>query len=266
MTFKNPKNNKIFPDKVIEWNILLDIDIKSTLNDYLSAEIKNIRFGHQNKLSYSQFFEGLMKASSKGASCAKEKSKGWYYFSKGIIQPLVDKRSEVLHSIRHNVYSNEGAISLEKEVRRNLREGIDSVKNRWSRHLADITHQIPQNLKHFWQAITTLKEGILGLHKSSDIMRFANEDGTFTTSDEEVEILSKFFHDVYNRNVSIDWSVLEEIKKKPTLKQLNDPLTRMEFNQAIKKKILHKAPGLNGVTPNAIKALDDENINVLIQI
>ena len=49
-------------------------------------------------------------------------------------------------------------------------------------------------------------------------MRFANKDGTFTTSDEEVEILSKCFHDVYNRNVSIDWYVLEEIKKKPTLK------------------------------------------------
>ena len=56
------------------------------------------------------------------------------------------------------------------------------------------------------------------------------------------------------------------IKEKPTLKQLNDPLTRMEFNQAIKKIILHKAPGLNGVSPNAIKALDDENRNVLFEI
>ena len=51
-----------------------------------------------------------------------------------------------------------------------------------------------QNPKDSWQAITTLKEGILGHHKSPDIMRFANEDGTFSTSDEEVvNLLSKYF-------------------------------------------------------------------------
>ena len=126
---------------------------------------------------------------------------------------------------------------------------------------------MPQNPKDSWQAITTLKGGILGHHISPDIMRFANEDGTFSTSDEEVvKLLSKYFHDVYNRNVSIHWSVLEELKNKPTLKQLNDPLTRLDFNRAIKKIIIHKAPGLNGVSPNAIKALYDENRNVLFGI
>ena len=40
----------------------------------------------------------------------------------------------------------------------------------------------------------------------------------------------------------------------------------MEFNRAIKKIILHKTLGLNGVSPNVIKALDDENRNVLFGI
>ena len=52
LKFKNPKNNKISPDEVIDWNLLLDKDIKSTVNDYLSAEIKKIRFGQEDKLSY----------------------------------------------------------------------------------------------------------------------------------------------------------------------------------------------------------------------
>ena len=91
-----------------------------------------------------------MKALSKVASCVKEKSKGWYNISKSIVQPLVDKRSEILHSIRQNVYSNEDAIILAKEVRRNLREGIELAKNRWSRHLADRIHQMPQNPKDSW--------------------------------------------------------------------------------------------------------------------
>ena len=104
-----------------------------------------------------------------------------------------------------------------------------------------------------------MKVGILVHHKSPHIVRFSNKDGTFTTSDEEiVNVLSKTFHDVNNRNVSIDWSVLKEIKKTPVLYQINNPLTRNEFNQVIKKN-LHIAPGF-------IKLLNGENRNVLFQI
>ena len=50
------------------------------------------------------------------------------------------------------------------------------------------------------------------------------------------------------------------------LNQLNDTMTGNELNQAIKNKILHKIPGLNGVSSNAIKALDNGNRNLLFQI
>ena len=56
------------------------------------------------------------------------------------------------------------------------------------------------------------------------------------------------------------------IKKKPVLNHLNDPLSLIEFNKAITKIILHKAPSLNGLSPNAIKALNDENRLILFQI
>ena len=46
------------------------------------------------------------------------------------------------------------------------------------------------------------------------------------------------------------------------LSQLNNQLTKIEFNQAINNLILHKATSLIGVSPNAIKALDGENRNV----
>ena len=32
-----------------------------------------------------------------------------------------------------------------------------------------------------------------------------------------------------------------------------------EFKEAIKKLVLHKDPGINGVSPNAIKALNHDN-------
>ena len=46
------------------------------------------------------------------------------------------------------------------------------------------------------------------------------------------------------------------------LSQLNNQLTKIEFNQAINNLILHKATSLIEVSPNAVKALDGENRNV----
>ena len=39
-----------------------------------------------------------------------------------------------------------------------------------------------------------------------------------------------------------------------------------EFKEAIKKLVLHKAPGLNGVSPNAIKELNHKNKMILFEI
>ena len=66
LKFKNPTNDKVFPDEVIVLNLLLDEDVI------------------------------LIKASNKVVLCAKAKSKRWY---KNIIPPLVDKMSEISHSI-----------------------------------------------------------------------------------------------------------------------------------------------------------------------
>ena len=47
---------------------------------------------------------------------------------------------------------------------------------------------------------------------------------------------------------------------------MNKPLSFPEFYIAIKKLSLHKAPGKNGVSPNAIKALNDKNLSYLFDI
>ena len=73
-----------------------------------------------------------------------------------------------------------------------MSEGIQLAKNCWSCHLADRIHQIAQNPKDSWQTITTLKKGIQGHHKSSDIMSFSKRDGTFTETDiEYFKVLSE---------------------------------------------------------------------------
>ena len=98
-------------------------------------------------------------------------------------------------------------------------------------------------------------------------MRFTKEDGSLTRTDEKfVEILAKHFHKVYNSNVEIEWSVLDDLKQKPIRADMNLPLSLYEFEQAIRKMILHKAPGSNGVSSNSIKALNEENRIFLFKI
>ena len=98
-------------------------------------------------------------------------------------------------------------------------------------------------------------------------MRFIKEDDNFTGTDEEVvEILATHFHKVYNSNIEIEWSVLDDLKQKPIRADMNLPLSLYEFEQAIRKLILHKSPGSNGVSSNSIKALNEENRIFLFKI
>ena len=121
--------------------------------------------------------------------------------------------------------------------------------------------------KDAWKSVFTLKGWLQGHHKTPTIFRLKKKDDSFTETDPEVvELLSKFFHSVYNRKINIDWEVLNEIKDKHKLKYLDVPMSFYEFKEAIKKLVLHKAPGLNGVSPNAIKSLNHENKMILFEI
>ena len=56
----------------------------------------------------------------------------------------------------------------------------------------------------------------------------------------------------------MDFSVLEIIKQQKIMWHLDDPLTWDEFNRAINGLKNIKATGLNGVTPEAFKAMDKD--------
>ena len=132
---------------------LKELEDAKSANKKLSNELKSITFGQENKMTYFQFSKAIIKAAKKTALSPEEKSKGWYIYSKDIIQPLVDKRSEVLNSIRQNVFSDEDAISFAREARKNVMEETDLAKKRWSSHLTDRIHQMAKKSRDSWQAI-----------------------------------------------------------------------------------------------------------------
>ena len=157
-----------------------------------------------------------MSSAKEVASKKKEDSSGWYDFSKNLIDPLMVRRAKILDLVRQGKYSTTQAKIMCKDSKKDLKDVISLAKANWTSHLAERIHEMARNPKDSWKAINTLKEWIQGHHKTPDIMRFAKEDSSFTGTDEEVvDILAHHFHKVYNGNVEIECSVLDDLEQKP---------------------------------------------------
>jgi hypothetical protein len=74
---------------------------------------------------------------------------------------------------------------------------------------------------------------------------------------ENMSIFSMHFHEVLNNNKTVADSVLDLIEQKPCLAAINLPITFREVKHAINKQMKGKAAGLNGIPPEALKAMDD---------
>ena len=88
-------------------------------------------------MNYSNVSEAVMSAAKKSASYNIKDYSGWCILSKDIIKPLLDKRSKVLNLICQNNFPKEQAINMEKEVKLNLREGIELAKSKWTENLGN---------------------------------------------------------------------------------------------------------------------------------
>ena len=67
-----------------------------------------------------------------------------------------------------------------------------------------------------WKSVNALKDWIYGHHKTPIIMKFQTSDNSFTaTGLDNIVILTNHFTRVFNSNVNIDWSVLEDLRDKP---------------------------------------------------
>ncbi len=72
-----------------------------------------------------------------------------------------------------------------------------------------------------------------------------------------MSVFSLHLHKVLNNHRSVDNSVLDFIEQKPCLTTIDAPITFREVKHAINKLKKGKAPSLNGIPPEALKAMDD---------
>ena len=116
--------------------------------------------------------------------------------------------------------------------------------------------------KEAWESVWVLSGGDTIHNASPIVIRMRLPNGELATTDaENASIFGPHFHRVFNNNRPIDWPLLDNIKQREVMDELDQPISWDEIKKSTTKLENDKAPGLNGVPHNAFKALDDANLS-----
>ena len=121
------------------------------------------------------------------------------------------------------------------------------------------------NPKATYESVKILTGGTTSHHAKPTIMRMRLPTGKLATTDKEnAEVLGPHFEKVFNNHRPIEWNVIDKIKQRQTMYELNEPISWAELKTAIAKLANDKAPGFNKVPPNAFKSLSNANLAHLL--
>jgi hypothetical protein len=87
-------------------------------------------------------------------------------------------------------------------------------------------------------------------------MRLGNGE-LLLNAKESMSVFGAHFNKVLNNHRPVDYSILDRLKQKPCLTLINNPITFSKIQRAINKLNKGKSPGLNGILPEALKAMDN---------
>ena len=140
------KFNSIYVERpVIDWKRIQDCE---NIN-----QLFNINLQHMLKenMSYKLFNKAILSSSQQSAITNKQSNKRWFHHIKSNITPELAARNAILFSIRDDQHppSQENILNL-NTLQQELDKIIEIVKARWSRHLAETTHNMLFNPKGAW--------------------------------------------------------------------------------------------------------------------
>ena len=81
------------------------------------------------------------------------------------------------------------------------------------------------------------------------------------TDVENASVFGPHFRRVFNNRRPIYWSVLDYLNQREVMDEIDQPISWDEINKSTTNLANDKSPGLNGVPPNSLKALNDANLS-----
>ena len=259
-----PKRKNCKKREFINWTKLTKISSRASYNEKIVGLTSDYSNNHSTSPSYDDFNQMILQAADATLKEEKTTNVGWFAHSAHILSPLFTRRNKLLKISRKD---NTNCPILREQcidARKTCNDAIDVAKGRWAAYLGQKIHEMKFTPKIAWQSIKLLQKGFSGHHHNKIQMNFLLPNGQLSSSDaEHLQILQPHFHKVYNRNAKVNIDIVKKTPNRPTLASLDLPLTFSEFEDALKKLTWHKAPGINHISPNALKALNDSNRRIL---
>jgi len=139
---------------------------------------------------------------------------------------------------------------------------IDSRKH-WYRQIQQSLHWMTSKPRCFWQWARQRGNWKSGSH-SSGILPIYHEDGHLLTAAPDIaERWNRHFQQLlmditgHSRNDEY-WQPMDQEPRNPSLDELNNSITREEVWEALRKAKNHKAPGMDGIPMDFLKAALEE--------
>jgi hypothetical protein len=109
-----------------------------------------------------------------------------------------------------------------------------------------------------WENIGILTGVETAHHKTNLNMSMRLESGELAyNAKESMSVLGMHFTKMLNNHRPVDYSLFDLLEQKPCLTSIDTPITFGKVKQAINKLKKGKLPGLNGIPPEALKAMNN---------
>jgi hypothetical protein len=221
-------------------------------------------------MEYADFFKKVKRAGEQTATKLISPPLDWFEMSKEKPQPRIN----IVNSIRKQIREckDEQTITcLKKELKlanKICNIVIAEAKEHYMSKLAEkIARLARTNSKAAWKALQECELGNKINHKKKKLMSLRLPNGEKAKSDKEnMSVFHPHCIRIFNNHRIVSSEALDFVMRRETYQKLDNPITWEEFNSAVTGMKNNKSPGANGVSAEAFKAMDTENLQEVYNI
>ena len=203
-------------------------------------------------------------AAEAAATKPKYLHKIWFQFGGQELSSIIKHRDNVMSKLRETCSRvTNGMDETLKEANKRVKDAVKKAKANYKSHIANKATEKLLNFdpKNAWVAIKEITDGLGGHHVKPKRMAMKMANGEKSSNNKEhMSVFQPHFSKLYNNHRSPYANAADFIKQREKFAALDFDVSWDEFISAVNDLKNDKAPGLNGVPPNAFKAMDDQNL------